>query len=144
MLAALSLEKRPTEVPNLKSLRFFPSLLVHVKGLLPKCTVLKAHLLQAHQICCLQVCLCAHFSLEILWAGAVKGLIIRNYADYLMLDYTQSRLQVSWIWSTARKHTHTCCHKYCKTQWNLRWKLMFLVTGCKTCSVANWDGGWGV
>ena len=47
VLAAPSLEKRPIEVPDFKSLRLF--LLFsheHVKGFLPKCTVLKVELLQ--------------------------------------------------------------------------------------------------
>ena len=41
---------------------------------LPKCTVLKADLLQNHQVYCLQACMCAIFSPEILQALAVKGL----------------------------------------------------------------------
>ena len=46
-----------------------------MKGLLPKCTVLKVELLQDHQICSLQACLCALCSPKNLRAGAVKGLI---------------------------------------------------------------------
>ena len=45
-----------------------------MKGLLLKCTILKADLLWGHQIYCLQACMCALFSPEILQAEAVKGL----------------------------------------------------------------------
>jgi len=45
LLAAPSFVKRTTEVPNLKSLRLPPSSHEHVKGLLPKSTVLKVDLL---------------------------------------------------------------------------------------------------
>ena len=40
-----------------------------------KCSVLTVDLLQYYQIYCLQTCMYAHFSPEILQAGAVKGLI---------------------------------------------------------------------
>ena len=54
---------------------FLPKFLhKHVKGFLPKCTVLTVDLFYDHQIYCLQACMCAIFSLEILQAGAVKGL----------------------------------------------------------------------
>ena len=46
----------------------------HIEGFLSKCTVLKVDLLQGHQIYCLQACMCALFSLEILHPGTVKGL----------------------------------------------------------------------
>ena len=45
MLAALSLGKQSTKVPNLKSLRSFSPLLEYVKRFLSKCTVLKVDLL---------------------------------------------------------------------------------------------------
>ena len=51
-----------------------PALHEHFKELLPECTVLKVKLLQDHQICCLQACMRALFSLENVRAGAVKGL----------------------------------------------------------------------
>ena len=66
--------KRPVKVPNLKSLRLFPISHEHLKGFLPKCTVLKLDLLQDHQIYCFRACMCTLFSPEILQAGAVKGL----------------------------------------------------------------------
>ena len=63
MFAAMSLGKRPTEVPNLKPVKqFLPPSREHVKGFLSKCTVLKVDLLQDHQIYCLQACVCVHFS----------------------------------------------------------------------------------
>ena len=40
----------------------------------PKRTILKAELLQAHQMCCLQACLRALFSPENVQAGGVKRL----------------------------------------------------------------------
>ena len=58
--------KRPIKVPFEISNAFFLSFFLlsflppsreHVEGLLPKCTVLKVDLLQAHQVYCLQVCL---------------------------------------------------------------------------------------
>ena len=79
VLAAPSLEERPKEIPNLKSFRLFPSSREHVKGLLPKCTVVFVGLLQDNQICCLQACMCVQFSPEDLRAWAVKGLICNNY-----------------------------------------------------------------
>ena len=74
-LAAPSLRKRPIKVPNLKPLRLVlsPSH-EHMNGFLLKCTVLEVDLLQDHQIHCLEVCMCALFSPEIVQAVAVKGL----------------------------------------------------------------------
>ena len=46
-----------------------------MKGFPSKCAVLKLDLLYDHQVCCLQACMCALFSPEILQAVAVKGLI---------------------------------------------------------------------
>ena len=83
MHAAPSLGWQPVKGLNLKSLRLFPPIRTkafspnsheHVKGFLSKCIVLKVDLLQDHQIHCLQACMCALFSPEILQAGAVKGL----------------------------------------------------------------------
>ena len=74
MLAPPSLRKRPTEVRNLKSLGLVAFSHEHVKGFLPKGTVLKVDLLQDHQIYCFQACMCAFLSTKILQAGAVKGL----------------------------------------------------------------------
>ena len=86
MLAAPSLWKRPTTVPNLKSLRsFFPFVWAREK------ISIKMHSAESRfvigsskyaicyrtiKICYLQACTCALFSPEILQAGAVKGLIL--------------------------------------------------------------------
>ena len=45
VLAASSLEKRPVQVPNLKSLKALPPLRMNMKGRLPNCTALKVGLL---------------------------------------------------------------------------------------------------
>ena len=63
-LAAPSFAKPPIKLPSLKSLRLFPASHELVKRFLSKCTILKADLLQDHQICCLQACMCALFSPE--------------------------------------------------------------------------------
>ena len=52
----------------------FPPLLLSMR-ILSKFTVFKADLLQGHQIYCMDACMCALFSPEVLQAGAVKGLI---------------------------------------------------------------------
>ena len=73
LLAAPSLRKRPSKVPNFKSLKaFFPLLREHLKGFLSKRTVLKADL--CLQIYCLRARMCAFFSPDVLQAGAVEGL----------------------------------------------------------------------
>ena len=84
MLAAPLHQKRPTKVPDLKSLRLIPSSHSHVKGFLSKFPVLKVDLLYDHQIYCKRTCICALFSPETLQAGAVKGLkrtltVMRQY-----------------------------------------------------------------
>ena len=84
MHAAPSHQKRPTKVPDLKSLRLIPSSHGHVKGFLSKFSVLKVDLLYDHQIYCKRTCICALFSPETLQAGAVKGLkrtltVMRQY-----------------------------------------------------------------
>ena len=76
MLATPLLGKRPIKVPNLKLLKLvLPPSYGHVNGFLSKHTVLKVDLLQNHQMYCLEPCMCAFFSLEILQAVAVMGLI---------------------------------------------------------------------
>ena len=82
VLAALSLLQRPIKVVNLKSLMPFSPSHEHTKGLLSKCTVWEIYLLQDHQIYCLQACMCALFSPEILRAGAVKGLMCVCHDQY--------------------------------------------------------------
>ena len=78
MLAAPSLGKRPVKVPNLKSLRLFVPLHEQDKGFLSKCTVLKVGLLQDHEMCGLQACMCALFSPQMFTgcgSGGVKLLL---------------------------------------------------------------------
>ena len=58
MLAAASLGKRPIKMPNLKSLKLFPSYEL-VKGFRSKCTVFKVDLISDHQIYSLQDCMYA-------------------------------------------------------------------------------------
>ena len=79
MLAAPSLGKRPIKGANFEIIKALKSLPSHeyVKGFLPKGTVLKADWL----LSCLQACMCALFSLEILQAGAVKGLMLGSVED---------------------------------------------------------------
>ena len=73
MLAAPSLRKRPTKVPNLKSLRPLSSSHARVKGFLSECTVLKVVFHQ--NIPFAAGCVCVHFSArKFLQAGTVKGL----------------------------------------------------------------------
>ena len=68
----------PITVPNLKSLRLppppHPPLHEHMKGFLPKCTVLKVDLLQDHQIYCWQAPVCVNFSARIFYRlGQLRG-----------------------------------------------------------------------
>ena len=73
MLAVPSFKKRPTKVPKLKSARLFYLSHKHVKGFLSKCTVFKVDLLQDHEIYCLEACMFALFSPEILQARGSEG-----------------------------------------------------------------------
>ena len=100
IFAAPLLGKRPIKVPNLKPVRLFcPALHEYVKGFLSKCTVLKDFLF--HQIYCLEACMCALFSPEILQAVAVKGLI-----SNLSLG---SNEQQEWLHATASVPALPCC-----------------------------------
>ena len=79
---ALSLTPTPTPhppPPGLLRLFFFLFFLStsheRVKGFLSKCSVLKVDVLYDRQIYCLEACMCAPFSPEILQAGVEKGLI---------------------------------------------------------------------
>ena len=76
MLAAPSLGKRSTTRQTGNHYGFFPALHEDVKGFLAKCTVLKVDLSSDCHIHCLQACMRAIFSPEILQAGAVKGLML--------------------------------------------------------------------
>ena len=59
LLAVPSLEKRPIEVPDLKSLRFLPSSQEHVKGLLPECTGIESRVvIGAPNMLFAGVCVC--------------------------------------------------------------------------------------
>ena len=60
-----------------------------MKGFLSKCVVSKADLLQGRHMYCLQACMCAHFSPEILQAVAVKGLILSGLWTSFLHTYTQ-------------------------------------------------------
>ena len=87
MFAAPSLGKRPIKVKFETIFLFFPFVVVVVvvvvvapfalarERFLSKRTVSKVDLLQDHQIYCLHACMCAFLSPEILYAGAVKGII---------------------------------------------------------------------
>ena len=88
------------EVPNWKPLR--PVLLPsyeHVNRFLLKCTPLKVDLLQDHQLYCLEACMCALFSPELLQDVAVKGLtsckphrvIVSGQRFYAELTYREHR-----------------------------------------------------
>ena len=78
MLAALSLGKRPIKMQNLKSLRLFrPSSHEHPKRICIKVHSIESKLVirPSDNLYCLGAGMCALFTLEILQAGAVKGLI---------------------------------------------------------------------
>ena len=75
MLSAPSLRKWPVKVQIWNHFGVSSLSHKHIKGFLSKCTVLKVDLISDQQIYCFQACICTLFSLEILQAGAVKGLI---------------------------------------------------------------------
>ena len=107
MLAALSLRKQSIKAANLKSSQaFFPPFLhKQLKKLLSKWSGLKGDLLQDRQVCCLQEeCMSALFSLEVLQAGAVKGLILTHKEPpYSCEDWPGTQCS-GWrcAWCTAR------------------------------------------
>ena len=109
MLAMLSLRKRPIKVPNFQLLRLFlPPLLEHVKGFLSKCTVLKVDWLQDCQKICLEACVCTHFSLETLQAGAVKGLKHTATSLYTHTTHFSIKFKLDIICSMqAHNYIHT-------------------------------------
>jgi len=75
MLAAQSLGKRPVKAPNWKPWRLvLPPSYKHVNRFPLKCTLLKVDLLQDNQLFCLEACMCALPSPEIVQAVVVKGL----------------------------------------------------------------------
>ena len=65
----------------------------HVKGVLPKCTVLKVDLLKNHQIYCLQACMCAIFIPVILQVQAVMGLKMGIRVSHFNVSLTGSKSQ---------------------------------------------------
>ena len=70
VLASSSLGKTTNRSGKFEIIKgFAPSSHGHMKGRPPKCTALKVGLLQAHQICCLQACICALLSREIYELG---------------------------------------------------------------------------
>ena len=62
---------------------------------LSKCIGLKVNLLLDHQTYCLQACVCARFSPEILQAGAMKGLKKVDWVKEGMWIYILWRIQTS-------------------------------------------------
>ena len=112
VLIAPSIEKQPTEVPNLNEImKALPPLRLEKERTLPKCTVLKVELLQAHQVCCLQR-VCVHVSaLKIYELGEVKGL--KGIAYALVVKSTRHTSLVHQN-GAARYSLYACfyCHSF--------------------------------
>ena len=81
---------------------FFPASYEHVKGIVRKRTVLKVNLLQDYQIHCLQACMCAVFSLNILQVGAVTEL--KYQIIICTCGSVNSGTAHTWKWK-CRHHT---------------------------------------